>query len=143
MSTVIRTELSEKNKYYIPKERYLELRHFVNQYNSWGEEIVSIDIYQHSDTVRERVTESRDSSFLEDIVLKRISLVDKTKLVDHAFRVTLFGEKPINDVFRFIFKLAVINGYPYDKTSLSNHISRTRYYELYRKFFYELDKIRD
>lgn len=143
MSTVIRTELSKKNKYHIPKERYLELRHFVNQYDSWNEEIVSIDIYQHSDTARERVNESRDSSFLEDIVLKRILLVDRIRIVDQAFKMSLFGEKPVNDVFRFVFKRAVITGSPYDKTSLSNHISRTRYYELYRKFFYELDKIRD
>ena len=35
MSTIIRSELSKKNKYYISKHRYLELKHFCLQYYEW------------------------------------------------------------------------------------------------------------
>ena len=35
MATVIRAEISEKNKYYIDKHRYYELKHFCLQYNEW------------------------------------------------------------------------------------------------------------
>ena len=34
-ATVIRAEISEKNKYYIDKHRYYELKHFCLQYNEW------------------------------------------------------------------------------------------------------------
>ncbi len=33
--TKLKSELSEKNKYWIPKHRYYELRHFCLQYNDW------------------------------------------------------------------------------------------------------------
>ena len=35
MATVIRPEISEKNKYYIDKHRYYELKHFCLQYHEW------------------------------------------------------------------------------------------------------------
>ena len=35
MATVIRAKISEKNKYYIDKHRYYELKHFCLQYNEW------------------------------------------------------------------------------------------------------------
>ena len=38
MSTVIRNEISKKNKWYIGKHRYLELKHFCLQYPEWKEE---------------------------------------------------------------------------------------------------------
>lgn len=35
MTTVLRAELSTKNKYYIDKHRYYELKHFCLQYPEW------------------------------------------------------------------------------------------------------------
>ena len=35
MATVIRPSISEKNKYYIDKHRYYELKHFCLQYPLW------------------------------------------------------------------------------------------------------------
>ena len=35
MATVLRAELSQKNKYYIDKHRYYELKHFCLQYPEW------------------------------------------------------------------------------------------------------------
>ncbi len=35
MATVLRSELSPKNKYYIDKHRYYELKHFCLQYPEW------------------------------------------------------------------------------------------------------------
>lgn len=35
MATVLRSELSPKNKYYIAKHRYYELKHFCLQYPEW------------------------------------------------------------------------------------------------------------
>lgn len=35
MSTTIRSEISKKNKYFIDKHRYYELKHFCLQYKYW------------------------------------------------------------------------------------------------------------
>ena len=35
MATLIRPEISRKNKYYIDKHRHYELKHFCLQYPSW------------------------------------------------------------------------------------------------------------
>ena len=35
MSTVIRPELSKNNEYWIPRQRFYELKHFCLQYPSW------------------------------------------------------------------------------------------------------------
>ena len=35
--------LSKKNKYYISKHRYYELKHFCLQYNEWIEELKKLD----------------------------------------------------------------------------------------------------
>lgn len=35
MSSIMRSELSEKNPYYLPKHRFLELKHFCMQYPEW------------------------------------------------------------------------------------------------------------
>ena len=42
MSTVIRPEISEKNKYWISKHRFYELRHFCLQYREWERERLNI-----------------------------------------------------------------------------------------------------
>ena len=38
MSTTIHPEVSEKNKYWIDKHRYYELKHFCLQYPLWKKE---------------------------------------------------------------------------------------------------------
>lgn len=42
MGTNITPELSKKNKYYIPKHRYYELKHFCLQYDSWKKSLGEI-----------------------------------------------------------------------------------------------------
>ena len=43
MATIIRPELSNKNKYWIDKHRYYELKHFCLQYNEWKRARSEID----------------------------------------------------------------------------------------------------
>lgn len=45
MGTVIRPELSAKNRYWLPKHRYYELYHFCLQYPDWKKSYASIDGY--------------------------------------------------------------------------------------------------
>lgn len=43
MGTIIRPELSEKNKYWIEKHRYYELKHFCLQYVIWKKSYLALD----------------------------------------------------------------------------------------------------
>ena len=43
MATVLRSELSSKNKYYIDKHRYYELKHFCLQYPEWKRAYAYLD----------------------------------------------------------------------------------------------------
>lgn len=43
MSTVIRPEVSAKNRYYLPKHRYYELKHFCLQYPEWRKAYISLN----------------------------------------------------------------------------------------------------
>ena len=43
MGTRIRAELSEKNKYWISRHRYYELKHFCLQYPSWRRTYAALD----------------------------------------------------------------------------------------------------
>lgn len=155
MSTVIRTELSKKNKYYIPKERYLELRHFVNQFHSWHKELNSINMIANK---HERIgkNDTLDTSAIERLAIKSYELSSKMAKVYTAIKLAFdFSEtaKHYHNGFLSMdiidtdgiepFTTTVINGLSYDNSEMVYWMSRTRYYELYRKFFYELDKIRD
>lgn len=43
MGTDIRAEVSTKNRYWIEKHRYYELKHFCLQYSQWKKMYVSLD----------------------------------------------------------------------------------------------------
>ena len=43
MATVIRAEISEKNKYWIDKHRHYELKHFCLQYPEWKKAYAEFD----------------------------------------------------------------------------------------------------
>ena len=45
MGTTIRPEISERNKYYIDRHRYYELKHFCLQYPGWRNAYNSVDGY--------------------------------------------------------------------------------------------------
>lgn len=45
MGTVIRPEISVKNRYWLPKHRYYELYHFCLQYPEWKKSYLSLDGY--------------------------------------------------------------------------------------------------
>ena len=45
MGTVIRPEISVKNRYWLPKHRYYELYHFCLQYPEWKKNYLSLDGY--------------------------------------------------------------------------------------------------
>ena len=141
MGTDIRPEISEKNKYWISRHRYYELKHFCMQYPEWIKEYRSlIDIYGLSATSieKERLSKTNRIQDLEfecyirqEELSKRINLVRNTAI------------QAGGDLHTYILK-GVTDGLTYP--SLRAHFGipccKDVYYEMYRKFFWLLDKSR-
>lgn len=136
MPTEIRPELSKKNKYWIPKHRYYELKHFVMQYPEWSEAIKHIDSMV-------RTCEDRNGK-LNDIPDPVGKAVEKRSEYAHYIYICDKAVQETDKVLGVYILNAVVNGYSYDelKAGLDIPCCRDVYYELYRKFFWLLDSAR-
>lgn len=137
MSTVLRPEISARNKYYISKHRYYELKHFCLQYNEWKR---AYNLLEPATTMRweEKVDEKRVSDSTATISLRRLRLHDNILFVKQA------AEHTDGNMAPFLIE-AVTNGYSYETMLARRNVPCCRevWYEMYRKFFYILDKIRE
>lgn len=139
MATVIRPEISEKNKYYIDKHRYYELKHFCLQYNEWKKGYAKCD---DAIIFAARIDRLPSSNIPSDITAKyamrKLYYSERIKLVD---RVAIDTDEFL---YPFILK-AVTEGlsYTYLKSKLNIPCGRDMYYDRYRKFFWLLSEARD
>ncbi len=139
MATVIRAQISEKNKYYIDKHRYYELKHFCLQYNEWKKAYASCNDAIVFGSTFERTSSSNIPS---DITAKygmmkahydrRIKLIERTAIETDDY------------LYPYILK-AVTEGLSYTNLKTVHDIpcGRDMYYDRYRKFFYLLSEARD
>lgn len=66
-----RSELSQKNKYYIPKFRYLELKNFCMQYKDWKLALLEIAELKARD---QTIAQASNSKPTEAIAIKSSSM---------------------------------------------------------------------
>ncbi len=139
MATVIRAQISEKNKYYIDKHRYYELKHFCLQYNEWKKAYVSCNDAVIFASQFERQSSSNIPSditakygMMKAQYDKRIKLIEQCAMEADDF------------LYRYILK-AVTEGLSYThlKARLDIPCCRDTYYDRYRRFFWLLNKERD
>ena len=130
----MRTEISVKNKYWIPKHRYLELKNFCLQYPDWKLALNSITFLK---------TNSKNSPLgnfsdpTETIVLKRNYYLQKISMIEDAAKESDYT------LYQWLIKgITGPYGYDYLKYQLNIPASRDMYYDRYRKFFWILDKKR-
>jgi len=140
MSTEIKPELSTKSKYWIEKHRYYELKHFCLQYNIWKQivDTLEIEIKNSSSSGVSLVPVKKSSNYsnpTEAMALKRVFYANKINMVEETCKETSLALSPY-------ILLAVTNGYSYDVLRARTNIPCCRdvYYELYRRFFWLLDK---
>lgn len=137
MGTVIRPVISENNPNYISKHRYYELKHFCLQYPEWRREYRKLEFMGvgRSPYVFSRPSDISDPT--ARLALMRSIYSERMDIVDACCDLT----SP--DMSGYL-KLAVTEGCTYDKLNarLCVPCSRKEFYELYRKFFYILDKER-
>lgn len=139
MSTLIRPKISEKNKYYIDKHRYYELKHFCLQYNEWKKAYATCN---DAIIFASKVEREPASNIPSDITAKygmmkahydrRIKLIENTAVEADEF------------LYPYILR-GVTEGlsYTYLKTRLEMPCGRDMYYDRYRKFFWLLSEARN
>ena len=136
MSTVIRADISKKNKYYIDKHRYYELKHFCLQYHSWKKKLINFDYMLRRDTDIS-VDSNQVSDPTERMVEVRDLYLTRTEIIETAAEATdrLLGP--------YILE-GVTNGLSYEKLNARKQVpcNKDTYYQLYRKFFFILNDIR-
>lgn len=138
MATMIRAEISEKNKYYIDKHRHYELKHFCLQYPSWKKAYADFDDTSISLSTIESVP---TSNLPGDPTAKRAMMK-----AHYSERISLIEEIAIQAdryLHEYILK-AVTEGlsYTYLKSRLGIPCGKDMYYDRYRKFFWLLSESR-
>lgn len=136
MATVIRAEISEKNKYWIDKHRHYELKHFCLQYPSWKKAYNSLDGFEgRNKDVYCKVTTPSDPT--GKVVEMRTVYLERMELVK---RIAYEADRELGS---YIF-VAVTEGlsYTYLRTKLSIPCGRDMYYDRYRRFFWLLSQAR-
>lgn len=136
MATVIRPEISEKNKYWVNKHRHYELKHFCLQYPAWKKILVGLGDVGVSSTVG-AIRGSDISDPTSAVAMKRIFYKNRIDLVERAAR------EADEDLYHYILK-GVTEGLSYNSLCMRYQMpcGRDMYYNRYRKFFWLLDKSR-
>lgn len=134
MSTVIRNEISKKNRYYISKHRMLELKHFCLQYEEWRQEYVRLTVLQGYGYGHIPGSNRPDPS--SKIAMRAAELDGYMKMVMKCCK------EADKSIWTYIFE-AVTCGLSYGAlVSRGIPCGKDYYYERYRKFFWLLDKVR-
>lgn len=138
MAGNLRPELSKKNKYWIDKNRFYELKYFCLQYPLWKHACEALDGIR----IRSYGLTGSKSNLPGDItgmcVEERSRYFERMKSVEDA----AIEADPY--LASYILK-AVTEGlsYNYLKARLEIPCSRDMYYDRYRRFFWILDQLKE
>lgn len=139
MATKIRAELSRKNQYWIERHRYYELKHFCLQYRYWKTQYAALSGIRGQGN---------------DICRTRENGVESDPTCDTAIRLSYYSRRfdmiervaqaTDSEIGHYIL-VGVTEGLPYDvlRARLNVPCCKDAYYDLYRKFFWLLDKERE
>lgn len=138
MATLIRPEISKKNKYWIDKHRHYELKHFCLQYPMWKRMYDSVEHCGPAISVLERIGKSNNTS---DPTAKQAML--NLYLKDRIDLIERIAYETDPYLYEYILQ-AVTEGlsYTYLKTKLGMPCGKDMYYDRYRRFFWLLGNSR-
>lgn len=134
----VKSNISESNPYWIHKHRYNELKYFCLQYENWRFFYSRLLEATHRGVSGYISTNKYQS---EPTALQASKLLFFSERIEMVEKASKLSDEKIGP---YILK-AVTRGMSYDTLNASNYIpcSRSEYYNLYRKFFWILDKIRN
>lgn len=138
MATVIRAEISEKNKYYIDKHRHYELKHFCLQYPVWKRKYTALNNF----SVPTSTTEKQPSSNIPGdptgtCATMRAYYAERIELIE---RIAMEADPYL---YKYILKAVTEElSFTYLKARLEIPCGRDMYYNRYRRFFWLLSEAR-
>lgn len=135
MSTPIRPEVSEKNRYWISRHRYYELKHFCLQYNDWKRAAQSLSMYP------ETHIEYPAGANCSNPVPTKVELLDRYKA--RIEMVESAAKEADPELSSYILD-GVTQGHPYNYLHMRTDIPccKETYYDRYRRFFWLLSQAR-
>ena len=139
MATMLRAEISQKNKYWISKHRYYELKHFCLQYPEWKKAYLKLcDKSLPLSIIEASPTYNLHSDPTAQRALTNVYYSDRIKLIE---KTALEADPCLHD---YIIK-GVTEGrsYTYLKTVMGMPCGKDMYYDRYRKFFWLLNDLRE
>ena len=135
MGTRIRSEVSKKREYWLPKHRQLELAHFCLQYPEWIARLYTFNetLVRSGSVVK--IPEKNGTVWkpIEEVVEERILLEEKIRMVE------LTAKKAADDLYTYLLK-GVTESIGYELLGVP--CCKEVYYRMYRRFFWLLDKTR-
>ena len=139
MATLIRAEISTKNKYWIDKHRHYELKHFCLQYPGWKKAYAEYDNPSMPSSMIERMpTDNRPGDPTAKRAMMKVQYSEKIDLLE---KIAMETDRYLGS---YILKAVTENlSYTYLKARLEIPCSRDTYYDRYRKFFWLLNKARN
>lgn len=140
MGTNIRPEISEKNKYYIDRHRYYELKHFCLQYPLWRKNYNTVDGYS-TNVVMGNTRIAKTNAVIDPVYRlaeAKLYFYERMEMVERA------AEEADPFLANYIL-MAVTEGRSYVnlKARFNMPCSKDNYYEVYRRFFWLLSKARN
>lgn len=137
MATLVRPELSVKNRYWIDKHRYYELKHFCLQYHIWKRTYASLHELRSISNLEKIPSGNAIPDPTATQALQKAYYSDRIKMVESA-------AYDADDILGEYILRGVTEGlsYTYLKSKLGIPCSRDTYYDRYRRFFWLLNQDR-
>lgn len=138
MKTRTRAEVSKKNKFYVEKNRYYELKYFCLQYPIWKQAYESLDgLSRRPDDLASFKT-NKVSDPTSKCAEAKLYYLERMNMVEKVARET------DSELCDYILK-GVTEGIAYDwlKVKFNIPCGKDTYYKLRREFFWRLNKIRE
>lgn len=139
MATLIRPEISIKNKYWIDKHRHYELKHFCLQYPIWKREYASLECPSIGSSAAERIpTSNVPGDPTARSAMRRAFYKERMNMIE---RIAMETDKYLYD---YILKAVTEElSFTYLKSKMDIPCSRDTYYDRYRRFFWLLSETRN
>lgn len=127
-----RAEISKKNKYWIPKYRYLELKNYCLQYPDWKLALKELSLLQSHTVI---VPGKSISDPTNQMAVCRLRYEENIKTVEE---IAALSDPTLA---KWIIKGVTENlSYDYLRYQLEIPAGRDMYYDRYRRFFWLLDQ---
>lgn len=138
MSTLIRPEISKKKGEWISKHRYYELKHFALQYPEWKRKLTETTYIFGTSVIGiggnkqiEFNDPTEDMASLRELCQRNIHMVEEAcETTSHEFSLYLLMALAEGVTYEY---LKMVKGMP---------CGRSSFYKMYRKAFWNLDRLK-